>query len=151
MPQFVLNSGGRVQIQDAPFMGATLIFANLDAFTQGYIEALFFTNEGKEDGQLGDDASFNDLAPETLARIMADCATFQTANAELLALAYDRDDYGDTQAGRDFWFTRCGHGVGFWDRSQLDAEGLGDKLSEAARRTGNVDPYLGDDKKIYMA
>lgn len=38
MPEFQLDKSGRVAI-----MGATLGFDNLDAFTQGYIEALFFT------------------------------------------------------------------------------------------------------------
>ena len=51
------------------------------------------------------------------------------------------------QAGRDFWFTRCGHGVGFWDRG-LGA--TGDELSEIARKFGNRDMVLGDDKKVYV-
>ena len=39
----------------------------------------------------------------------------------------DRSDYRPDQAARDFWFTRCGHGCGFWDQehcSQSDADAL---------------------------
>lgn len=123
-------------------------FKSLSYFAQGYIEALFFTNEGNEDGELGS-AGFCDMAPETVARIVADCEAFQRACGPLLEEAYERD-YAEIQAGRDFWFTRCGHGVGYWDRTQLDAGGLGEKLSDAAREFGNVDPYLGDDGLVYV-
>lgn len=33
--------------------------------------------------------------------------------------------------GHDLWLTSQGHGVGFWDRSELDADGLGNRLSAA--------------------
>jgi hypothetical protein len=127
MPEFVMQSA------DAPE------FQALDAFTQGYIEALFFTEEEglcEESGRdmpavafnlttmesrfVGGDApGFADLAPDALAQIVSDCEAFQRDNAALLALAYERDDYDATQAGRDYWYTRNGHGVGFWDREQL--------------------------------
>lgn len=54
-----------------------------------------------------------------------------------------------------FWYTRNGHGVGYWDRDQLSryvdigggTEGdLGDSLSEAARDFGNVDASFGEDE-----
>jgi len=61
-------------------------------------------------------------------------------------------DYDEAQAGRDFWFTRCGHGVGFWDRGFIEtyASDAADSLSEAANKSGNVDMYLGDDSQIYF-
>lgn len=144
MPEFHLDQDGRVD-------GKT--FADLDPFTQGYIEACFFTecsaiamsewdtpasqeqlSEGTADGSIPADAGFGDLHPDTLAVFIADCQKFQTEQAALLALAYDRPDYDEQAAGRDFWYTRHGHGVGFWDRQQLDADELGDKLSEACGR-----------------
>lgn len=141
MPEFILDKGSP--------QGARS-FAALDSFTQGYVEALFFTDASDpDDGDLAD-ATVADLAPETIAKIVAECAAFQTANAELLAQAYDRDDYSETQAGRDYWFTRNGHGVGFWDRQQLDEGGLGDKLSAACRHDTR-DVYRGDDRLVYLA
>jgi hypothetical protein len=95
--------------------------------------------------------------------------------ADLLALAYDRDDYNEEQAGRDYWFTRNGYGVGFLDREQLndsrdlwrecgsprvDEPGwseyqarktptIGERLSDLARYS-EVSPYRGDDGLIYL-
>jgi hypothetical protein len=65
----------------------------------------------------------------------------ELAAADLLELAYARD-YTEEQAGRDFWFTRQGHGTGFWDRDELEPEELGDKLSDRAKRFGEVYPEI---------
>lgn len=136
MPEFILESSGRVDMPAAP-----IAFTDLDSFTQGYIECLFFTNEcvqvdteefrtadfqadmveGRSDGVLPGDIGFADLAPEALAEIMRDCARFQEVNAATLESAYARE-YEPEQAGRDFWFTRNGHGVGFWDRKPLECD-----------------------------
>jgi hypothetical protein len=146
MPEFILDHG-------SPEGSRT--FASLDAFTQGYVEAMFFTNmSDSDDGDL-EYATVADLAPETFERIKRDCARFQEENADLLAQAYDREDYSEEQAGRDFWFTRNGHGVGFWDRKQLDAGDLGDALSERcgwrSKSFHELSPYLGDDGCVYLA
>lgn len=128
----------------------------LDAFTQGYIEALFFTWPENEGDYIGGITSpgFSDLAPETLGLIIRDCATFQRETSAYLADAYMREpfnEYKPKQAGSDFWFSRCGHGVGYWDRPQLKADGLGDILTGiAADEFGNVDAYLGDNGRVYI-
>lgn len=138
MSEFIL--AGR----DAP------AFKSLSCFAQGYVEAMFFTDASSaDDGDL-EDATFHDLAPETLDKIQADCLAFETANAALLDQAYehggDAGGYDSEAAGRDFWYTRNGHGVGFWDRG-LDE--IGDKLSDACRYHA-VDLYRGSDGKVYL-
>lgn len=132
MPEFILDHGTPETAKQ---------FRALDSFTQGYIEAMFFTDEEQlceESGRSmpsvavdlatmefrfvgGDSPGFADLAPDTLARIVADCSAFQQANAALLDEAFGRD-YEADQAGRDFWFTRCGHGCGYWDRKELEPD-----------------------------
>lgn len=138
MPEFKLNIGS---FED----GET--FAYLDSFTQGYIEGAFFTI----DEDLADFA-FSDLAPETLAEIISDCADFQKANEALLQRAYDMGEaqghYHAQRAGTDYWFTRNRHGAGFWDR---DLGEVGDELTDAAHKDGETDLYLGDDKKLYLS
>lgn len=67
---------------------------------------------------------------------------FQDVNAKLLARAGD-----EAQNGHDFWLTRNGHGVGFWDRG-YDKE-VGDALTKASESFGEVDLYVGDDGRIY--
>lgn len=142
----------------------------LDSFTLGYIEALFFTEtspafdsedwhssecreaqeEGTVDGSIPGDCGFCDLAPDTLERIKTDCAKFQEVNRETLESAY-ATGYDESQAGRDFWYTRNGHGVGFWDRDLGD---IGDTLDAACGwRTEfpEVDVYFGDDSRVHVS
>lgn len=140
-------------------------FDDLSPFVQGYIQAAFFTNEatgvsmvewlepenqealaeGQLDGELPTDAGFSDLHPDTLARLHTDCSDFEAKARHLLSQAYARG-YTRDQAGRDFWFTRCGHGVGFWDRDILDRDDLGEKLSDVAKEFGNLDAYFDSDE-----
>ena len=140
MPEFIMPLGHEV---------AERQFTELDAFTRGYIEAMFFTNTGNGDDEELEHVTFSDLAPEALAKIIADCIAFNLqADAWLhKADTMEKPSYDMEQAGRDFWFTRCGHGVGFWDRG---LGSTGDELSEIARKFGNRDMVLGDDKKVYV-
>lgn len=142
MPEFILELG-------TPQGART--FAGLDAFTRGYIEALFFTNASDPDDGLLSSATFADLAAETLTRIVRDCAAFQEAHRADLDEGIDTgriNGYDDAAAGRDLWFTRCGHGVGFWDRGLGD---IGDTLTHHAHAFGSVDVYSGDDGRIYLS
>jgi hypothetical protein len=127
-------------------------------FVLGFIEAALFTSsepgrdmaewftpeatrarmEGTESSVPGD-AGYLEIHPDSLALIRTFCQSWQNANAPLLRRAYGREGYTEAQAGRDLWFTMNGHGVGFWDRPQLDAEGLGADLTDAA---GHVECYL---------
>lgn len=159
MPKFVLN-------------GRDHAARELDAFTLGYIEALFFTEsspafdrdewftaerrEGSEagqcDGEIPGDVGFADLHPDSVAAIVADCQDFRDSlpkdhhDRTALDLAYDYGpvEYDESRAGADFWFTRNRHGVGYWDRGLGDA---GDKLSTAARTFGGSHVWFGDHVK----
>lgn len=141
MPEFILDLGGQDTARQ---------FRQLDEFTQGYIEAAFFTSEEQLEADGVEAPGFADLEPETLAQIVAECAAFQLGEASrLLEQAYASHDYTAEQAGRDFWFTRNGHGVGYWDREELEG-GLGDALSALARAAGESDLYAGDDGRVYV-
>ena len=124
MPQFQLNTNRNLSLSE---------------FEAGYVEAMFFTN-----GDCGDDNEnlLNELGTERLTRsalksIKADCNAFLGVimpDGCFVRQWLDRcEDYDDSQAGRDFWFTRNGHGVGFWDREELEGE-LGTELTNAAKR-----------------
>lgn len=136
MPQFIMNDMNTPE------------FAALDEFTRGYIQALFFTNcEGslfdgtfdpENNSSLPNEAGFSDLDPDALKRIIADCARFQDENASDLEEAYAARDglamaYEAENAGMDFWYSRCGHGVGYWDRGLGD---VGDRLDKATKAYG---------------
>jgi len=138
MPEFILDHGSPE---------ASKRFANLDSFTQGYVEAMFFTNTGTGDDGDMEHATVSDLSEEAWSNIIRSCEAFQEKAKTLLTLAYARN-YDAAQAGRDYWFTRNGHGVGFWDREQLEADSLGDELSDACRHS-EVYVCRGDDGLVY--
>lgn len=119
--------------------------AELDAFTAGYIEAIYFTETG--DSEQPD--SEIEMSAEAIATAVAACTEFQTANAGILAEAYARIGYDETRAGHDLWYTRNGHGVGYWSRDELEDGDLGERLSEAAKLAGVCDVYEGDDGLLY--
>lgn len=118
--------------------------AGSDDFLRGYIEAIYFTDTGdleqpECDAELSDDAR---------ALCIADCVKFQAENALPLAHAYTHfPEYDAAQAGRDFWFTRNGHGAGFWSR-ELGA--VGDTLATACRAWVSLSAYAGDDGSIEL-
>lgn len=126
----------------------------LDEFTCAYIEASLWSSNDESDDSGGKPLDTNydvdDIAPDALTTIIADCQKFQSDNAADLALAYDlypqREWSPESQAGHDFWLTRNGHGVGFWDRGIGE---VGDRLTEASNKCGEVHLYVGDDGAIY--
>jgi hypothetical protein len=141
LPKFILDHGSPEAANG---------FKALDTFTQGYIEAMFFTSTGSADDEELEHATVADLAPETLDKIRADCAKFQVDNRANLDEAIDCgriNGYDDEAAGRDFWYSRNGHGVGFWDR---DLGEIGDRLHEAAKHR-EVSLYEGDDNRLYLS
>lgn len=137
----------------------------LDDFTHGYITAALWCSTDDAGNPLDSNYYIDDLAPETLARMVADCERFQRENAQLLEAATCRrgsEECSESeQAGHDFWLTRCGHGAGFWDGDwfwheetpeETQAMGdIGDLLTQAAKGFGNVDLYIGDDGLIYAS
>lgn len=114
----------------------------LDTFTRQFLEtALWAENDHDKDGNppLDKDWSITDIAEETVLKLKADCDSFRESNAELLAQAGD-----DEQNGHDFWLTRNGHGVGYWDRGY--SKDVSDKLTEACKAYGSVFLYVQDGK-----
>lgn len=121
----------------------------LDEFTTAYIECLLWSSTDESDDSGGQplDANYSasDLAPETLARIIADCTSFQVECDELISDSLSSWD----RAGHDFWLTRNGHGTGFW--SGAWPEPAATELTKASERAGHVDAYIGDDGQIYLS
>lgn len=138
MPEFQLNTPNKAH----PFY-------TLSAFARGYVEAMFFTN-----GDTGDEREnlLNELGVEKLTRkavkdIAADCDKFLSTIMpdgcfvqQWIARAEELDpSYDETRAGHDLWFSRQGHGVGFWDRGLGE---IGDGLDEIAKAIGEAYPEV---------
>jgi len=116
----------------------------MDTFTKQYIAtALWSTNdESTPSGGVPLDRKYGvkDIAPECLAKMVADCAKFQAENADYIASDLEN-------AGHDFWLTRNGHGAGFWDGDW--PEHVGGYLTVQSKKYGEFNLYVGDDGKIY--
>lgn len=142
MPEFQLDMGGH---------DAAVFFYKQDRFTQGYVEAMFFADMHDPDDCELERMTVADLSAEAWASIIKDCEEFQVEQAVALAQAYSMDSsYDETRGGHDFWFTRNGHGVGYWDKGLGEA---GDILSSACgwyTKYQEVNPYRGDDGKVYL-
>lgn len=150
--------------------------SGLDIFTTAYIEAALWSSTDNADETGGEPLDLNysisDIAPETLAEMVADCADFQASFGEYIARDLLR-------AGHDFWLTRNGHGAGFWDgdwnepfvepngivparhfNSTLEQRyhkqsmpqqyaTVGDYLTAMSKPYGSFDLYVSDDGKIH--
>jgi len=171
MPEFIADTDGTVAGKEwddlSPFVQGYLecvLFTN----TAGSVSMVEWDDEevqadlreGCLDGDIPGDSGFGDIYPKSLETAIAECEEFQREAADLLAQAYNHvipahtfgdgtlpnshtpaHDYDEAAAGRDFWYTRNGHGVGFWDR---DLPGdLGEKLSDIARKFGGRDTFFG--------
>ncbi len=138
MPEFQLELGSPKARQQ---------WKDCDSFTQGYIEAAFFCDTGSSDNGDLENVAVCNLSPEAWATIHADCAAFQASKAYQAAEAADFEGNDAEHAGRDFWYTRNGHGVGFWDG---DWDEHGDALAAEAQKHRETGLYLGDDGLIYL-
>ena len=113
----------------------------LTAFTAAYIEALFFTDTGDQDQPPADSI----LSPEAKEAIREDCNAFLDKHSGLIL----QTPHSFEKAAHDFWFTRNGHGVGFWDGDWPEPQAT--QLTDAAQAFGQCDTYQGDDGLIYLA
>lgn len=147
MPEYILDHGS---------IEGARTFHSLDEFTQGYIEALFFTATDWDDKDDGDnpnqspDWSVDMLAPEALAAIIADCARFQAERRVDLDEVCDQErikGYDEAQAGRDFLYSRNRHGCGFWEIDGAAADSL-NRFAHTFSESSNL--YLGEDGKLYI-
>jgi hypothetical protein len=122
----------------------------MDKFTQAYIECALWSSTNDAGDPLDSAHDASSIAPETLARMQADCAKFQADNARLLT---DENYLGNhsmiPMAGHDFWLTRNGHGAGFWDGDW--AKPAADLLTASCKQFGGCDLYLGDDALIHSS
>jgi hypothetical protein len=116
---------------------------DLSVFTRAYVDAIFFTDAGPDADEAIQGKAFPDFAPETVDKIVSDCACFELVNKALLDQAGTCD-----QNGHDFWLTRNYHGAGFWDRDYTLE--VGEALTKAAEAFGQLSLVSGNNGKLYL-
>ena len=105
-------------------------------FRRAYLVAALWTSNDGENGeiQLDEYFSVDDISRNWRRDATRECLSFYRDNAA----TWRAHGWTDEQAGHDFWMTRNGHGVGFWDRNFCDeCEArecpAGDALSDACK------------------
>lgn len=122
-----------------------------------YLRCALFTGTDDEDNALDREHDTDDFAEQAQKQAFNDCAAFYNENrADCLAAVELYPFHNDAPTGwhalgHDLWFTRNGHGVGFWDRKELEADGLGERLTKAAEALRESDVYVGDDCALYLS
>lgn len=120
-----------------------------DEFFDAFIEAAEFADFADGDDEDGIDMPEKGSiwSEEAMELLMNDCIDFLRGYGHMIP------DNMVTHAGHDFWFTRQGHGVGFWDGDwdHLDYQGtpVGDILTAASKTYGSVDLFIGLDDMVY--
>ena len=103
-------------------------------FINAYIEAIDFTECG--DSEQPEHGAELDVTFERESII--DCLAFYSRIECFLS------DDNVEQAGRDFWLTRNGHGVGFWDRPEIYGDYRALKFTEIAKSYGEANAIFED-------
>jgi hypothetical protein len=102
-----------------------------DDFMNGFLEAFIFCEEEqlneeyaewcKDNGLKNSGWGIYDLTRDCLDELIGECLTFQRMCREAKIDLYD---YGESQAGHDFYLTRNHVGTGFNDNPHEDSETL---------------------------
>lgn len=107
----------------------------------GYIEAALFTADEEivapKSGEFDASPYLGRVDEVSKAGALAQCRDFFDANAADLA------DYPARSAGHDLWYTRNGHGCGFWEADHCTRD-QGERLADAARKLGERYLYAAD-------
>jgi len=120
------------------------IKTNLNYYSD-YFEALLWADV-EESPDIKGEHDFTTIDKDSLVEQFKQLDQFFDKASHIL----DETDYTHAQACHDFYFTRCGHGVGFWENDHCNEE-QGEKLTEIAKSFGTVDMYeSGDTNTLYL-
>jgi hypothetical protein len=107
-----------------------------DKMTEAYIEAIYFTETGDE----GQPSADEPLSPDTKREAWAAGHRLRLACSG----AIDLSQFDQAQIGHDLWFTRNGHGTGFWGRPELYGDDNARVLTLMARAMGEHHAEFGE-------
>ncbi|OAM91254.1 hypothetical protein OH491_22390 [Termitidicoccus mucosus] len=123
--------------------GETMLFR----FLHGYLTAALWTSHDDNEKYFDATHAIEDISIASLVSAWAECSQFcRECKTDLCHLDDERN-------GHNFWLTRCGHGSGYFDESVNDelAEFAMQQLTRASESFGEVDLYIGDDRKLHFS
>jgi len=121
---------------------------NLEVMLQAYIAAALWSTCAPEDlgiEMLDEMFEPEHFTEEAMRRCRLDCAAFLDyamngtdgcAGERSFKSLLEGCDF--SQVGHDFWLTREGHGVGFWDRPEIYGDDEAEALTKLCKAFGEV-------------
>ena len=109
----------------------------------GMIDAMLFAEVDDSGDPLDDTYYYNDVSDEALQEITEECQDFLNL-LQQEGIEWSKDIEPE-ELGADFYFTRAGHGTGFWSQNYPTAQAL----DTWAKTFGNIGLYGGDDGILY--
>lgn len=151
-----MNKYGRDSLTDEE-LGVLGNPNEMDGMVKGYLEAALFTEQERMEEDVQDEygdfdvseyiepISIDDFSKDSIKLAKMDCdkflSKFSDDDLEEIFEYYDLFDLGN-----DFWFTRNGHGVGFWDRDL--PENIKELLMDAVEGFKEVYLERGDNGEL---
>ena len=117
---------------------------NMSKFLNAYITCALWSSTDDSDDALDSNFCKEDIDADSIMLMTVDCYNFYHKNLDIILEL--PESYSYAQVGHDFWLTRNGHGVGFWDRG---LGRLGSILSRRARAEGEVYLFVENNKVHY--
>jgi hypothetical protein len=116
-------------------------------FLRGYITAALWSSTDDMGTPLDKEFDTTSIATESLLSAWAECSRFiRECETDLIHL-------DDETNGDNFWLTRQRHGAGFWSIRTDDesTEYAMQQLTRASHGFGEIDFYIGDDRKLHFS
>lgn len=133
----------RIELLNSINIGDTATFR----FMRGYLAAALWSSTDDEGEPLDMNFDITSIATESLLSAWAECSLFMRENET------DLTHLDDETNGGNFWLTRQRHGAGFWSTCTDDesAEYAMQQLTHASHGFGEIDLYIGDDRKLHFS
>jgi hypothetical protein len=115
---------------------------DIDEILDAYLEAAIFTEENSDDNKDEDvDWNIYNFTDSARKRSKRDIEKF-ISKIGISKVTKAISEIGIKQFGHDIWYSRNGHGTGFFDRDYSYSE----ELQNAARKLGEVNLIVNGDK-----
>jgi len=115
----------------------------LNSFLNEYVIAALWSSTDGQGIPLDDSFTISDIDKNSIKEMESDCTAFLSKSKDIL----ERVGLDDSQVAHDFWFSRNGHGSGFWDHGLGED---GEELTKIAKSFGECHLEVGEDNVIYI-
>jgi hypothetical protein len=134
-----------MSLADNDFKESKMKLDKNSTFVKASIEVGLFVGMDNDSCPLDRNYDADDLGDGVIDAIIKSVQPFYDAVKEELPELLEEKE---RQLAHDLWYTRGGHGVGFWDNERFPEHSA--RLCELAKALPDCCLYLGDDGCIYF-